>query len=250
MSDHTGVKGPVLQAVKVNVRFGGLRALSDLTLDVHEGQVLGIVGPNGAGKSTMFNALAGALRPTSGTIMLRGCDITDTRADQRARLGISRTFQTVRPFADESLLRNVAVAALASGQSRAEAESSALGLLEQVGLVDRASLPAGGLGHGERKRLELARALAVRPTVLMLDEVMAGLNPSEVHEIVELVRTLCRESRATLVIIEHLLSAVRALADRVVVLDAGRILADGTADEVFNDPRVIEAYLGTKYATS
>ena len=238
----------VLSAVEVSVNFGGLKALSDLSLDVRAGQVLGIVGPNGAGKSTLFNVLAGAIRPTSGRILLGGRDITGTRDDQRARMGISRTFQTVRPFADETLLRNVAVTALATGQRRGAALKIAGDLLEEVGLADRAHILAGGLGHGERKRLELARALAVQPTVLMLDEVMAGLNPSEVQGIVELVRRLCTASGATLVIIEHLLSAVRALADRVVVLDAGRILADGTADEVFSDPLVIEAYLGTKYA--
>jgi branched-chain amino acid transport system ATP-binding protein len=240
----------ILRAEKVNVRFGGLRALSDLDVEVRRGEVLGIVGPNGAGKSTLFNVLAGAIRPTSGRVILRGRDITTKRDDQRAKLGISRTFQTVRPFVDETLRRNVAVAALAVGKGRGHALDVADELLEQVGLADKADHLASDLGHGERKRLELARALAVRPSVLMLDEVMAGLNPSEVHEIVELVRGLCAASETDLVIIEHLLSAVRSLAERVVVLDAGKVLAEGAPDHVFEDPRVIEAYLGTKYAAS
>jgi len=240
----------VMSAVDVNVRFGGLRALVDLNLEVRSGEVLGIVGPNGAGKSTLFNVLAGAIRPSSGQVFLEGRDITRSRDSERAQMGISRTFQTVRPFLDETLTRNVAVAALAAGKGRTHALDIAAELLEQVGLSDRSGLLASELGHGERKRLELARAFAVQPKVLMLDEVMAGLNPSEVRGIVELIRGLCRTRQCELVLIEHLLSAVRSLADRVIVLDAGRVLADGTADDVFADPKDIEAYLGTKYANS
>lgn len=236
----------LLTASDITMQFGGLRALDSINVEVASGELLGIVGPNGAGKSTLFNVLAGALTPTMGRVSLRGEDITRTRPDQRAKLGISRTFQTVRPFENETLVRNVAVAALVAGSDRKQAVADAEILLERVGLGNRGNVLAAELGHGERKRLELARALANRPRLLLIDEVMAGLNPIEVRGIVSLLLQLRSEMEVEIVVIEHLISAVRALADRVIVLDAGRILAEGEPGQVFEDPKVITAYLGTK----
>ncbi|GHH63422.1 ABC transporter ATP-binding protein [Streptosporangium violaceochromogenes] len=240
----------VLRAVGVHVAFGGLRAVDNVDLEVRRGELLAIVGPNGAGKTTLFNVLAGALRPTKGSVLLDGEDITRQPSHRRAKAGISRTFQHVRPFLDETVLRNVAVAALANGHRRAAADTRAAELLERVGLGGRLGKRAGELGLGERKRLELARALALEPKVLLLDEVMAGLNPVEVQRIGELLQEIRRVTSVNIVLIEHLLKVVHTLADRVVVLDAGAVLVEGTPAAVFRDERVIEAYLGRKYAAS
>lgn len=241
----------ILDCRGVAVDFGGLRALDSLDLQVIEGEVLAIVGPNGAGKTTLFNVLAGAFKPTEGTIFLDGENITGLRAHERARLGIGRTFQVVRPFAKETVLRNVAVASVSGGRKhRPDAVERAADLLSTVGLGDRIHSLAGELGQGERRRLELARALALEPSVLLLDEVMSGLNPSEVQSVGELLKDIANTTDVNIVLIEHLIRAVRSLADRVIVLDAGVVLAEGTSDEVFRDPSVIEAYLGSKYASS
>jgi branched-chain amino acid transport system ATP-binding protein len=244
------VSGVVLDASGIVVQFGGLKAVAGVDLQVRHGEVLGVVGPNGAGKTTLFNVLAGAQKPNKGTVRLGDRDITRLPAHQRARLGISRTFQIVKPFLDETALRNVAVAAVAVGADRSSATETAARLLESVGLAAKQQALASELGLGERKRLELARALALQPKVLLLDEVMAGLNPVEVHEITDLLHRLIEATQVNIVLIEHLLKAVHALAHRVVVLDAGVVLATGTPAEVFRDERVVEAYLGRKYAAS
>jgi branched-chain amino acid transport system ATP-binding protein len=240
----------VLRAVGVHVVFGGLRAVDNVDLEVRRGELLAIVGPNGAGKTTLFNVLAGATRPTKGSVLLGDVDITKHPSHKRAKAGISRTFQHVRPFLDETALRNVAVATLANGYRRSAAADKAAELLKQVGLGGKLDKKASELGLGERKRLELARALALEPRILLLDEVMAGLNPVEVQRIGELLQEIRRTTDVNIVLIEHLLKVVHSLADRVVVLDAGRVLIEGTPDVVFRDERVIEAYLGRKYAAS
>lgn len=240
----------ILHATGISVRFGGLQALDDVNVHLDEGEVLAIVGPNGAGKSTLFNVLSGALRPTQGTVLFRGSDISRHREHRRARTGIARTFQSVQVFDDETLRRNVATAALTVVRNRAAAVVRADELLELVGLGHMAAQFASELGQGQRKRLELARALALDPQLLLLDEVMAGLNPVEVGEIVELIRELRRTAGLHLILIEHLLRAVHSLADRVVVLESGKVLAEGAPAEVFGNARVVEAYLGSKYVQS
>lgn len=240
----------ILEASEVVVQFGGLTAVDRVNLEVRPGELLAVVGPNGAGKTTLFNVLAGAQRPTSGKVTLSGRDVTKLPAHQRARLGLSRTFQVVRPFLDETALKNVAIAAVGVGASRGDALDTANRLLVKVGLASKMYSTAGELGLGERKRLELARALAVQPKVLLLDEVMAGLNPVEVTGITELLRTVIAETNVQIVLIEHLIKAVHALADRVMVLDAGSVLAQGPPAEVFTNQSVIKAYLGAKYAAS
>jgi branched-chain amino acid transport system ATP-binding protein len=246
----TSELAPVLRAVGIRVDFGGLRAVADVDLEVRQGEVLAVVGPNGAGKTTLFNVLAGAQRPTKGSVLLGDQDITRLPQHKRAKLGIARTFQHVRPFLDETALRNVAVSTLANGYQRSAATEKAAEVLTQVGLGAKLDKKASELGLGERKRLELARALALEPKVLLLDEVMAGLNPVEVQRIGELLQEIRRVTDVDIVLIEHLLKAVHALADRVVVLDAGAVLTEGKPDVVFRDERVIEAYLGRKYAAS
>lgn len=241
---------PLLQARGIVVKFGGLTAVSDVDLTVWPGEVLAVVGPNGAGKTTLFNVLAGAQRPTDGTVLFDGDDITRLRSHQRARRGLSRTFQVVRPFLDESVLRNVAIAAVGVGADRKTATERAERLLVSVGLGSRMYHTASELGAGERKRLELARSLAIEPRILLLDEVMAGLNPVEVVGITDLLRQVVADTGVQVVLIEHLLKAVHALADRVIVLDAGEVLAEGTPNEVFTNPDVVKAYLGTKYAAT
>jgi len=241
---------PLLEARHVVVRFGGLTAVDDVSLAVRPDELLAVVGPNGAGKTTLFNVLAGAQRPTAGSVHLDGDDVTRLGSHLRARRGLSRTFQVVRPFLGETALRNVAIAAVGVGAKRADALERAEALLVRVGLATKVHTVAGELGAGERKRLELARALAVQPRVLLLDEVMAGLNPVEVSGITELLRVVMTETGVHIVLIEHLLKAVHALADRVIVLESGTVLAEGTPAEVFTNDEVIKAYLGAKYAAS
>lgn len=241
---------PLLEARGIVVKFGGLTAVSDVSVTVTPGEVLAVVGPNGAGKTTLFNVLAGSQRPTSGQVLLDGDDITQLGAHRRARRGLSRTFQVVRPFHDETALLNVAIAAVGVGVDRRTATDRAERLLSRVGLGSRIYHTAGELGAGERKRLELARALAIEPRILLLDEVMAGLNPVEVVGITDLLREVIAETGVQIVLIEHLLKAVHALADRVIVLDMGAVLAEGAPSQVFTNPDVVRAYLGTKYAAS
>ncbi len=239
----------VLQLESVSRRFGGLQALQDVSLRVGAGEVLGLIGPNGAGKTTLVNVITGVHPASSGTIRFMGEDITRCKPYRTARLGLARTFQIVQPFPDLSVLDNVASAALFSraGQSVRVAREEAEAQLAFVGLQEMAQRPAASLTLAMRKRLELAKALAMRPKILFLDEVNAGLNTAEVEQAMRTIRQLAAQG-LTIVIIEHLMKVVVDTCSRVVVLQNGRLIADGEPHQVVRDPLVVEAYLGQKYA--
>ncbi|MGB4325498.1 MAG: ABC transporter ATP-binding protein [Candidatus Nanopelagicales bacterium] len=223
--------------------FGGLRAVHDVTFSVDPGEVLGIIGPNGAGKTTLFNSMAGLFPPTSGTVHYLGQDVTAWSDAQLARAGMVRTFQLMRPFGSMTVLDNVAVAAAARGTKEREAEEQAWEILQQVGLDHYATRTSKDLPTAGLKRLELARAMALHPKVLMLDEVLAGLAPTERQPVIDLLLSI-RDRGVTLLFVEHVMQAVMALSDKVLVLNHGEMLAYGTPSEVVNNPEVIEAYLG------
>ena len=229
-------------------RFRGLAAVDDLSFSVDEGTTLAIIGPNGAGKSTAFNLISGLLPPHGGTVRLRGADITHAPAHTRTHAGLGRTFQVVQPFVDLDVRDNVLVGALfgsGTGGGLAVARAEAERLCAFVGLGEHLGRSVGSLTLADRKRLELARALATKPALLLLDEVMEGLTPAEERDAVALLGRI-RAEGVTLLLIEHVMSTVRDLSDRVVVMDYGRKLAEGTYAEISRDPKVIQAYLGTE----
>ena len=241
----------LLELDSVSKDFGGLRAVNRVSLAVRAGEILGLIGPNGAGKTTLFNMIAGAYRPSAGRVLLRGEDITRLGVHQRCNRGIARSFQLVRPFPDLTVLENVAVGRVYGRDAvwnRRRADADALALLERVGLGGRAQVAAKHLTLVNRKRLELARALATRPQLLLLDELLAGLNPTEVLEAMALIREL-RDTGITIIMVEHVVKAIFGVSDRVVVMSAGERIAEGTPAEVIRDERVIDAYLGTTHAT-
>ncbi|RSN70855.1 MULTISPECIES: ABC transporter ATP-binding protein [Actinomadura] len=234
----------ILEATGVGKDFRGLRALSDVDFRVEQGEILGIIGPNGAGKTTLFNVVCGALAPDTGSVKLSGADITGAKPHRIARAGMVRTFQLMRPFASMTVQENVALAAQHRRLSARRLRDASMEIAERVGLGDWAHRPATELPTAGLKRLELARALAMRPRVLLLDEVLAGLVPSEREPVLDLLADLREKDGTTLLFIEHIMAAVMRLSDRVLVLDQGTVLATGSAEEVTSDPRVIEAYLG------
>jgi branched-chain amino acid transport system ATP-binding protein len=239
----------ILELTKVRKSFGGIKAVEEFSLSVEEGEIFGLIGPNGAGKSTLFNCIAGVFPPTSGEIVFRGEKINNQRPWDLCRKGLARTFQIVKPFATRTVLYNVMVGAFATTDQRAEAERRALEVLRHLHLEDRKDMRAGNLTIADRKRLEIARALATRPKLLLLDEVMAGLRPTEVDEMVAIIKRL-REGGMTIFVIEHIMRAIMALSDRIAVLQFGTKIAEGPPHEMAHDERVVKAYLGEEYGAA
>ena len=233
----------LLEARGLAKRFGGVQAVAGLDLTLAEGEIVGLIGPNGAGKTTAFNLLSGFLSPDAGEVRLRGRPLAGLKPHAICRLGMARTFQIVRPFPQMSVLDNVTVGALARHPRRTDAVVRARAVVARVGLSGREPVRAAALTLAERKRLELARALATEPAVLLLDEVMAGLNPTETETLVRLIAAIHRDGVAIL-LIEHNMRAVMALCRRIVVLSFGERIAEGPPDVIAHHPRVVEAYLG------
>jgi branched-chain amino acid transport system ATP-binding protein len=224
--------------------FRGLRAVADVSFAVPEKGIVALIGPNGAGKTTCFNLIAGALQPDSGSVRLAGADITGLRADKVCDVGIGRTFQLVKPFQDLTVLENVTVGALHKHDSVGSAKREAARFLELLELGDKRHMHAANITLPDRKRLEVARALATQPKLLLLDEVMAGLRPTETDRMVVVLKRLRAETGLTILLIEHVMRAVMALSDHVIVLHHGEKISEGTPEHVTKDPAVLECYLG------
>ena len=235
----------ILEVSNISKRFGGLQALLDVSFGLEEGQILGLIGPNGAGKTTLFNIIDGVHKPDSGRVVFRGRDITGLKPYRIARLGLARTHQIVRPLNELTVRENVVVGACfgREGHSLSSAEAVANDVMSQVGLDKRADQLANSLNVAQKKRLEMARALAAQPYLLLLDEVLAGLNPSEIAGMVETIREV-RSQGIAIVMIEHVMHATMSVSDKVIVLDYGQLIAEGSPQEITDNPRVIEAYLG------
>jgi len=234
----------LLEVEGIAKHFRGLRALHDVSFSVPEGAIHAMIGPNGAGKTTCFNVVAGVYKPDGGSIRFDGKPIAGLRPDQICRAGIGRTFQVVKPFPGLSVLDNVVVGALNASANVAQARKEAMRVLELLHLADKAKHPAASLTLPERKRVEVARAMATGPRLLLLDEVMAGLRPTEVDEMVAVFRRVNRETGLTILLIEHVMRAVMALAQHIVVLHYGEKISEGAPQDVVRDPAVLECYLG------
>ena len=233
----------MLEVSGISKSFGGLKAVDNASLDVQAGEIVALIGPNGAGKTTLFAALAGFHRPDAGRIVFDGRDITGLPPHRISAAGMVRTFQITQPFAKISVRENIMVGAYLRIDDRSEARDRAEAVAAQVGMTGQLDRLGADLTVAGRKRLELARALATGPRLLLLDEVMAGLNPTEITEIVEVIRAI-RASGVTILLIEHVMQAVTSLADRAYVLNQGRMIAEGTLAEIASNPAVVEAYLG------
>jgi branched-chain amino acid transport system ATP-binding protein len=240
----------VLETQGLTRRFGGVAAVSDLSLSVEEGTVLGVIGPNGAGKSTLVNMITGHVKPSAGKVLVDGADVTGERPWTIARSRVARTFQIVKPFRNLTVRENVAIGGMfgpkRSGSAR-DAIAHADEALERVGLLDRAEAQPGDLSVADARRLELAKALSMKPRLLLLDEVMAGLRPGEIQPALDLIASL-KEEGVTVLVVEHVMKAIMAVSDSLLVMNEGSELVHGDPETVMKDERVIEAYLGKRYA--
>ncbi|MBW2044090.1 MAG: ABC transporter ATP-binding protein [Deltaproteobacteria bacterium] len=236
----------LLEVQKLSKHFGGLTAVANNNFVVNQGEILGLIGPNGAGKTTIFNLISGFLRPDQGTIVYKGKEIQGLTPHEISRRGLMRTFQTAQAFPYMTTLQNVMVGGFMHDRNRKRVEKSALETLEFTGLVEQKEKKAENLTIGDSRRLEIAKALAGRPSLLLLDEVMAGLNETEIAEAVELIKKI-RDRGTTIFIVEHVMQAIMSLSDRIIVINYGRQIAEGSPEKVAKDNRVIEAYLGEEY---
>ena len=236
--------GTLLEVEGISKSFSGLRAVQNVSFNVPEGEIVGLIGPNGAGKTTCFNLIAGVYRPDTGEVRLKGERIGGWRPDRICRAGLARTFQLVKPFADLTVMENVIVGALNKCRTVAEAREKSAAVIEKLGLGSKRDQAAKALTLPERKRLEVARALATDPRILLLDEVMAGLRPTEMNAMVALFKELNASTGLTILLIEHVMRAVMALSRKVVVLHHGQVISSGSPEEVTRDPAVLESYLG------
>jgi branched-chain amino acid transport system ATP-binding protein len=234
---------PILSLSNVNKSFGALKVSDDVTFDMPEGQALGIIGPNGAGKSTLFNLIGGTLGVSSGTVMFDGQDVTRVSAAERCRMGVARSFQIPHPFVGMSVYENLLVASSFGNSGHHDAADECREILRRTGLLPKANSPAGSLTLLERKRLELARALASGPRLLLLDEIAGGLTEAECHELVATIKDI-RDSGVSIIWIEHIVHALTAVVERLIVIDFGKIVAEGEPDAVMADPLVQEIYMG------
>ncbi len=236
----------ILELKDLTIKFGGLTAVNHLNMHLEEGEALGLIGPNGAGKTTAFNLIVGVYQPTSGKVLFNSEDITGLKPYQVCHKGIGRTFQVVKPFGNMTVEQNIMVGAFAKTSSPRGARQIASNIMEKVGLQAKKNVLAHNLTIPERKRLEMAKALATNPQLLLLDEVLAGLNPTELEEAIKLIKSI-NEDGITIMMIEHVLQATMAICSRIVVLDYGRKIAEGSPQEVTSNPEVIKAYLGDEY---
>lgn len=239
----------LLSTIDVTKRFGGVVANDHITLDVKEGEILGIIGPNGSGKSTLFDVITGFHKADEGSVYFQGRKIDSLRPDQINRTGIARTFQKMRPFSSMSVRDNIVVPLVLHGSAVTQAKDRAMDYLEMVGLSEKANLVASGCSTGQRKRVELARVMATDPVILLLDEPMGGVDPEGSRAIVELIHSI-RKRGVTIVVIEHRMQVLASLADRLIALQIGKIIAEGAPDSVLRHPDVVRAYLGDAHARS